>query len=47
MPPKGKGKKSKKQLEEEKRKFESVVYHFRRFNKIFACTGIAEEEKRA
>ena len=34
MPPKGKGKKSKKQLEEEKRKFESVVNEFRRFNQI-------------
>ena len=32
MPPKGKGKKSKKQLEEEKRKFELVVEHFRSFN---------------
>lgn len=47
MPPKGKGKKSKKQLEEEKRKFESVVNDFRRLTKLFACTGIAEEEKRA
>lgn len=42
MPPKGKGKKSKKQLEEEKRKYTKLGLAHHHLQ-----TGIAEEEKKA